>query len=153
MTSKSYRISYPRKRFNRWIIRLIGRLILPVLFRIKTNGRENFPRKGPLLVVGNHTAAMEAVLLNIFSPWPIEMLSAADTPAEPIVEIFAYLYGVIPLHRGSYDRAALDSALDVLKQGGIVGLFPEGGIWEVGKKKALTGISWLSYRSGAPVLG
>jgi 1-acyl-sn-glycerol-3-phosphate acyltransferase len=152
MATRTYRLKYPRKRFNRFVVHLIGRLILPILFKIKINGRENFPRRGPLLVVGNHTAAMEAVLLIIFSPWQIEMLSAADTPAEMIVEFFENFYGAIPLHRGSYDRAALDSALDILKQDGIVGLFPEGGIWEVGKKKAQTGIAWLSYRSGAPIL-
>ena len=80
------------------------------------------------------------------------MLSAADVPAERITEFLTQLYGVIPLHRGSYDRAALENALDVLKQNGIVGLFPEGGVWEEGKKKALPGIAWLSYKSGAPVL-
>jgi 1-acyl-sn-glycerol-3-phosphate acyltransferase len=134
------------------MIRLLGRLVLPLLFQLEITGRENYPRQGPLLVVGNHTAAMEAVLLNIFSPWQIEMLSAADTPAEKLTEMVADLYGVIPLHRGSYDRAALTSALDVLKQEGIIGLFPEGGIWQEGKKKAQPGIAWLSYRSGAAVL-
>jgi 1-acyl-sn-glycerol-3-phosphate acyltransferase len=130
----------------------MGRTLIPLLFKTRITGRENFPRQGPLLVVGNHTAAMEAVLLNIYPPWQIERLSAADTPAEKITEIIADLYGVIPLHRGSYDRAALDAALDVLRQNGVVGIFPEGGIWQEGKKKALPGIAWLSYRSGAPVL-
>jgi len=42
--------------------------------------------------------------------------------------------------------------LDVLKQGGMLGLFPEGGFWEPGKQKAQTGAAWLSYMSQAPVL-
>ena len=152
MSDSTSGLAYPRKSLIRFLIRILGRGLLRVLFRVKITGRENFPKIGPLLVVGNHTAAMEAVLLNIFSPWQIEMLSAADTPAEPITEFVADLYGVIPLHRGSYDRAALDNALDVLAQNGVIGLFPEGGIWQEGKKKALPGIAWLSYRSGAPVL-
>ena len=152
MAEPTRQLKYPRKRLARGLIRAAGRTFLPLLFQLEITGRENFPQGGPLLVVGNHTAAMEAVLLNIFSPWQIEMLSAADTPAERITEIVADLYGVIPLHRGSYDRAALSCALDVLSQQGIVGLFPEGGIWQEGKKKAQPGIAWLSYRSGAPVL-
>ena len=148
----AYSMPYPRKSITRFLIRMLGRGLLRILFRIKISGVKNFPNTGPLLVVGNHTAAMEAVLLNVFSPWQIEMLSAADTPGERITEVVADLYGVIPLHRGSYDRAALDHALDVLAQNGIIGLFPEGGIWQEGKKKALPGIAWLSYRSGAPVL-
>jgi 1-acyl-sn-glycerol-3-phosphate acyltransferase len=150
--AKDYSLAYPRRRLARFLIRLLGRILLPILFKLEISGRKKFPRNGPLLVVGNHTAAMEAVLLNIYSPWPIEMLSAADTPAERITETVANLYGVIPIHRGSYDRVALNAALDVLKQGGFIGLFPEGGIWQEGKKKALPGIAWLSYRSGAPVL-
>ena len=145
-------IPYPRRRFSRFLIRLFFKGLLSLLFRIEISGKENLPKKGPLLVVGNHTGAMEVVLLNGFAPWQIEMLSAADMPAEKITEIINSLYGSIPVNRGSYDRAALSIALNVLKQNGIVGLFPEGGIWDIGKQKPLPGISWLSYRSGAPIL-
>jgi len=152
MDNRSYSLPYPRKRIARFWVRAIFRFLLRILFRVEVSGRENFPIKGPLLVVGNHTGAMEVILLNGFSPWQIEMLSAADTPVEKITETISNLYGTIPLRRGSYDRAALTKALDVLKQDGIVGLFPEGGIWEEGKQKPLSGISWLSCRSGAPIL-
>jgi len=145
-------MKYPRRRIPRLIIKWIFRAILRILFRTKVVGLENFPKKGPLLVVGNHTGAMEVVILNAYSPRQIEMLSAADMPVEKITEIINSLYGSIPLNRGSYDRAALQQALDVLGQDGVVGLFPEGGVWEVGKQRALPGISWLSYRSGAPIL-
>jgi 1-acyl-sn-glycerol-3-phosphate acyltransferase len=145
-------IPYPRRRLSRFLIRLFFKVLLSILFKVEISGKENFPKKGPLLVVGNHTGAMEVVLLNGFAPRQIEMLSAADMPAEKITEIIDFLYGSIPLNRGAYDRAALSKALDVLKQDGFLGLFPEGGIWEEGKQKALPGISWLSYRSGAPIL-
>jgi 1-acyl-sn-glycerol-3-phosphate acyltransferase len=126
--------------------------LLKILFRIEIQGEENLPQKGPLLIVGNHTGAMEVVLLNAFAPWQIEMLSAADMPTERITEIMNVLYGSIPIRRGSYDRMALNKALEVLDQDGFVGLFPEGGVWDIGKQKALPGISWLSYRSNAPIL-
>jgi 1-acyl-sn-glycerol-3-phosphate acyltransferase len=130
----------------------IFRALLNLLFRIEVEGLENFPKNGPLLIVGNHTGAMEVVLLNAYAPCQIEMLSAADMPAERITEIINAIYGSIPVKRGSYDRAGLQTALDVLEQEGMVGLFPEGGVWEVGKQRALPGISWLSYRSCAPIL-
>jgi 1-acyl-sn-glycerol-3-phosphate acyltransferase len=152
LDNPSYSLPYPRKRIARFCIRAIFRFLLLILFRLEISGRENFPKKGPLLVVGNHTGAMEVILLNGYSPRQIEMMSAADTPVEKVTETISNLYGTIPLRRGSYDRAALTKALDVLEQDGIVGLFPEGGIWEEGKQKPLSGISWLSYRSGAPIL-
>ena len=152
MSKEKMMIKYPRRLIRRFLTKWIFRTVLKLLFRIEVVGIENFPRKGPLLVVGNHTGAMEVVLLNAYSPRQIEMLSAADTPAERITEIINSIYGSIPVKRGSYNRSALQKALDVLEQEGLVGLFPEGGLWDIGKQRALPGISWLSYRSGAPIL-
>lgn len=145
-------VAYPRRRLLRGVVRFLGRLILPLLFRIRVRGRENFPENGPLLVVGNHRAAMEAVLMAVYTPWQVEMLGAVDIPHERITEVAARIYGLIPVNRGHFDRAALVESLDVLKQGGIVAIFPEGGIWNAGRMRAHTGVAWLSYRANAPVL-
>jgi len=145
-------LTYPRKRLPRMLMKGVGRLLLPLLFDINLSGRKRFPKEGPLIVIGNHTAAMEAVLMNLYTPWQIEMLSSADIPAEKITEWISRWYGVIPLKRGSYDREALRKALSVLDQGGRIGIFPEGGIWARGRMDVQRGVAWLSYRGNAPVL-
>lgn len=145
-------ITYPRKQLPRTLLKGLGKLLLPVLFKLNIEGRERIPEQGPLIVVGNHTAAMEVVLMNVYTPWQIEMLSSADIPAEKITEWLGRVYGVIPLKRGSYDRKALRTALSVLDQGGRIGLFPEGGIWARGRMDVQKGVAWLSYRARAPVL-
>ncbi|MEJ2706826.1 MAG: lysophospholipid acyltransferase family protein [Anaerolineales bacterium] len=152
MPQDEYQLAYPRKRIARSLGRGLGRLLLPVLFRIKIEGKQNFPRKGPLLVVGNHTAAMEAVMMAVYTPWQVEMLGAGDIPQERIIEVVTGFYGSIPIRRGSFDRQALVKATGVLKQEGVVGLFPEGGVWSAGDMRPQTGVAWLSYRTGAPVL-
>lgn len=145
-------IPHPRRRVPRAVVRLLGRLILPLVFRVRISGRENFPKSGPLLVVGNHRAAMEAVLMAVYTPWQVEMLGAADIPQEKITEAAARIYGIIPVNRGHFDRATLLKSLHVLKRGGIVAMFPEGGIWSAGRMRPHTGVAWLSYRASAPVL-
>lgn len=152
MPQDEYQLTYPRKRFARSLARGLGRLLLPVLFRIKIEGKQNFPRKGPLVVVGNHTAAMEAVMMVVYAPWQVEMLGAGDIPQERIIEVVTGFYGSIPIRRGSFDRQALTKAMGVLQQEGVVGLFPEGGIWSAGDMRPQTGVAWLSYRTGASVL-
>jgi 1-acyl-sn-glycerol-3-phosphate acyltransferase len=152
MLQDEYPLAYPRKRIARSLARVFGRLLLPVLFKIKIEGRQNFPRKGPLLVVGNHTAAMEAVMMVVYTPWQVEMIGAGDIPQERIIEVVTGFYGSIPIRRGSFDRQALVKAMGVLKQEGVVGLFPEGGVWSAGDMRPQTGVAWLSYRTGAPVL-
>jgi hypothetical protein len=95
---------------------------------------------------------MEAVLMVIYTPWQIEMLGAADIPHERITQIAADIYKFIPVNRGHFDRTALLKSLDVLRQGGVVAIFPEGGIWDAGRMHAHTGVAWLSYQADAPVL-
>jgi 1-acyl-sn-glycerol-3-phosphate acyltransferase len=145
-------ITFPRKIIARGVVRTLGRLLLPVACRIRITGQENFPKGGPLLVVGNHTAAMEAALMAVYTPWQVEMLGAADIPHEKVTQVAIRIFGFIPIRRGHVDRSGLNQALGVLKQGGVVAVFPEGGIWEKGGMRAQTGVAWLSYRAHAPVL-
>ena len=152
MADKQSTLTYPRKPIIRSLLRVIGRLVISLLFRVKISGEENLPSYGPLIVVGNHTAVMEAVLLIIYAPWQVEMVGAADIPHERISQFFSNLYGFIPVNRGHIDRAALRSALNVLNHNGIIGIFPEGGIWEPGLMRAQTGVSWLSYHGKTPVI-
>jgi 1-acyl-sn-glycerol-3-phosphate acyltransferase len=95
---------------------------------------------------------MEGALMAVYSHRQVEMLGAGDIPQEKITEFFEGVYDYIPIRRGHVDRPALQQTLDILKQGGVVGIFPEGGVWEPNQMRAQTGVSWLSYRSGAPVL-
>jgi 1-acyl-sn-glycerol-3-phosphate acyltransferase len=149
---KSYSIAYPRRQFARGALRVASRALLPLLSRTEVAGCEHFPEGGPLLVVGNHIAAMEVVLMVTYAPWTIELLGPGDIPPPPAMHAIARAYGYIPILRGSPDRGALTQALDVLEQGGVVGLFPEGGIWDTGNKPAKRGVAWLSHRAQAPVL-
>lgn len=152
MPERTYAIAYPRRVLARALCRFLGRLILPLFFSIQVTGRDHFPASGPLLVVGNHAAVMEAVLMVVYTPWQVEILGAADIPHEAITRIAMGLYGMIPVHRGRFDRAALTQSLDVLKQGGRLAIFPEGGVWNEGAMQAQTGVAWLSDRAHAPVL-
>ena len=147
-----HNLVYPRRTLSRTLVRALGRGLLPLLFQVDVEGKENFPEGGPLLVVGNHRAVMEAVLIAVYTPWQIEPLGASDVPHERFVQLALDTYGYIPVNRGHFDRRALLQALDVLDQGGIVAIFPEGGIWDAGRMRAQTGVAWLSYRANAPVL-
>jgi 1-acyl-sn-glycerol-3-phosphate acyltransferase len=136
----------------RTLLRILGRVFVRLLARVEIHGLERFPREGPLIVVGNHTGAMEVVLLTIYSPRPIEYLGSVDIPHEGYIAAIVYSYGFIPIFRGKASRASLEASLDVLRQGGVLGLFPEGGIWEPAIRRAQAGVAWLSYRGQAPML-
>ncbi len=149
---KGYSIRYPRRRAIRSALRGVVRLILRFLTRVEITGEEHLPERGPLIVVGNHVAALEAPLMMAATPWQIEGLLGMDIPHEAITQVTMGLYGYIPIQRGAVDRRGLNQALDVLAQGGVVGLYPEGGIWQQGVPRVKRGVAWLSYHAQAPVL-
>lgn len=152
LSNEAAGLRYPRRRLGRGLIRTLGRGLLSLLFRVEISGQEHFPRRGPLIVVGNHEAAMEAVMMGVYTPWQVEMLAASDIPQERVTEFAMDVFGCIRVRRGAPDRRALRSALQVLDQGGVVGIFPEGGIWSAGRMPPKRGVAWLSHRAGAPVL-
>ncbi len=146
------KIKYPRRRQIRWLLRLIVGSLLTILSKPIITGIEKFPRKGPVIVVGNHTGAMEVVLMTIFAPRMIEYMGASDLPFKGTVALFVYPYGFIPVNRGNVSRTSMEAALDVLNQDGAIGIFPEGGLWEPNIRRAQTGVAWLSYHGKAPIL-
>jgi 1-acyl-sn-glycerol-3-phosphate acyltransferase len=148
----TYKIKYPRNRLLRRSFQKIARLLITLLTHTKITGLENFPAEGRLIVVGNHTGVMEVVLMAAFAPRIIEFMGSVDIPHETISAIVINAYGCIPVQRGNVSREAMQAGLDVLAQDGVIGVFPEGGIWEPAIRKAQTGVSWLSYHGQAPVL-
>jgi 1-acyl-sn-glycerol-3-phosphate acyltransferase len=95
---------------------------------------------------------MEVVLMLVYSPWQIELLGPGDLPPQRAIGTISRFYGYTGVHRGQADRRALNCALDVLRQDGVVGIFPEGGIWDTGVREAKRGVAWLSHRARAPIL-
>jgi 1-acyl-sn-glycerol-3-phosphate acyltransferase len=134
------------------LLRVLGRALLPLLTRVQVTGTQHFPPHGPLLVVGNHVGTMEVPLMVVYAPWQIEILGPGDIRPPPALDAVARLYGYTPINRGSIDRRPLVDMLAILKQGGVVGLFPEGGIWDPGAKPAKRGVAWLSHRAQVPIL-
>jgi len=148
----NYSIKYPRKIVIRSLFRLLARAFFPLLARSSITGLDKFPRKGPLIIVGNHTGAMEVVLMATYSSRLIEFMGAMEMPWNGWMGAVVDLYGVIPVFRGYLGRETLRKGLDTLKQNGMLGIFPEGGFWEPGHQKVQPGVAWMSYMANAPIL-
>jgi 1-acyl-sn-glycerol-3-phosphate acyltransferase len=145
-------LPYPRRRVARFVLRGAARLLIALLTRLKVLGMENFPRSGPLILAGNHVGVMEAVLMAALSPRQVEFLGTGDIPFDPNYARIVEAYGLIPINRGNLDRDAIQKSVDVLRQGGVLGIFPEGGIWDPARMEAQLGVALISQRANAPVL-
>ena len=148
----TYTLTYPRRVVVRGVLRAMARATMKLLTRTQVSGRENLPASGPLILVGNHVAIVEVVLMILHVPWLVEVMGVGDVPLDPTFAPLINTYGYIPIKRGSMDRTGMTMALDVLRQNGVVGIFPEGGIWEASAREARSGVAWLSSKAGAPIV-
>jgi len=139
----------PMRRFLRFLIRSIGFTLLGKIDRIE--GVENVPAQGPAILLINHIAYIDPIVVLHAVPRNIVPLAKIEVYKEPIWGIFPRLWGVIPVRRDEVDRRAISQVLEVLQAGEIVLVAPEGT-----RSPALTqgkeGVAYLAARSGVPVV-
>ncbi len=142
-----------RRRPVRFILKKLSAPAFALLTRLEINGAENLPENGPLLVVGNHFSFIDPVAFVRLAPWPVEFVGGAFTPHAPLwTRIIPFLWGYHKLYRGTGARDALRAAEDILKRGGILGIFPEAGNWATVLRPPRPGTAYLAARTGAPIL-
>jgi 1-acyl-sn-glycerol-3-phosphate acyltransferase len=119
----------PVRRFLRAGLIIFCRLLARLLFRVIIEGSENAPRSPHnLLVISNHFSWFDAPLLSLFLPFPPAYLIATEAMEKAWIRTFTIIFESIPIWRGQVDRKALTTAVNQLQAGGIVGIFPEGGV-------------------------
>lgn len=117
------------RRLLRTLLIYVGRLLIYLLCRVTIEGNNNAPRMPHnLLVISNHFSWFDAPLLSLLLPFPPAYLIATEAQEKGWLRAFTLIFESIPIWRGQVDRAALTSAVAKLQAGGIVGIFPEGGI-------------------------
>jgi len=142
-----------RRRPIRYILKRLSIPAFALLTRLEVLGEENLPKKGPLLIVGNHFSFIDPVAFVRMAPWPIEFVGGAETPHAPIwTRIIPFLWGYFKLYRGTGSRDALRAGEAILKRGGFLGIFPEGGNWATVLRPPRPGTSFLATRTGARIL-
>jgi hypothetical protein len=91
-------------------------------------------------------------MMAVYTPGIVEFFGTGDIPFDPNYAFIANSYGLIPINRGNLDRKGLNTAIVLLGQNGILGIFPEGGTWNPTQMEAQTGVAWISYKAKAPIL-
>jgi len=136
-----------------WGTQGLLRFILVVVGRWKVTGRERFPRTGAVIVVSNHLSnADPPILAAALGKRHIRYMAKHSLFKYP-VGVITRLYGAFPVRRFDADMAALLNAERILRDGGVLGMFPEG-------TRSRTGIigvphpgtALIALRSGALVL-
>ncbi|MBB6172538.1 1-acyl-sn-glycerol-3-phosphate acyltransferase [Nocardiopsis mwathae] len=143
-----------------WIVKAILGPVLAVLWQPRAEGVENVPRYGPAILVGNHLSFSDHFFGPLPLPRKITFLAKAEYftgtgPKGLLSRLFFTGVGQIPIDRsgGKASEAALRTGLRVLKQGRLLGIYPEGTRSPDGKLyRGRTGVARLVLESKAPVI-
>lgn len=113
----------------------------------------SFPSEGPLLVVCNHLSNIDPWIFGGFGPGILYCMSKRELFNNPVVAWILAGCNCFPIDRGTADRRALRTALDVLSRRGRLLIFLEGTRSATpGMRRAEAGVGFLARRSGASIL-
>ena len=140
-----------------WLVIKGCRLLFSLTCRVRVVEISPVPRRGGLIMASNHISHFDPPVLSGFFPRRIDWMAMEELFGTPFWRRVFILLNCIPVDRGGGDRTSLRAALHRLKDGRVVGIFPEGGI-RAGEYSILNaapmkqGLAMLSILSGAPVI-
>jgi 1-acyl-sn-glycerol-3-phosphate acyltransferase len=132
-------------------LRPVAAAIVRRRWDLTVRGAEHVPAHGPVVIAANHIGFMDGPLMAIVAPRPVHVLAKHEM-YHGSLGTFLSASGQIPVERRGPDPTAVKTALRVLRDGGTVGLFPEGtrGAGEVMSVKP--GAAYLAMAAGATVV-
>jgi 1-acyl-sn-glycerol-3-phosphate acyltransferase len=140
-----------------YLLRFVAWVASRFIYRFKVSGEENIPLQGAAILVCNHVSFVDAVLLMAASPRPIRFVMDHRIFKVPVLGWLFRLGKAIPIAPRDQDRqtydAAFDAAVQVLREGDLLAIFPEGGITRDGKLQEFKGgIMKILEREPVPVV-
>lgn len=140
-----------------WLWAFGRAVVLPfyrLAYRIRVEGSENVPSTGGVILCANHISGHDPPLLGMLSPRNVRFMAKEELFKIPVLGWFlGQGGGAFPVKRGTADRASLKRSLEVLQEGEVFGIFPEGTRNRTGTMGPLeSGTAYLALKSGATVV-
>ena len=131
----------------------VVKCVLTPAYRVKTIGKENIPKEGGVLICANHIDNLDPPVVGMTSPRDIHFMAKEELFHAPILKGILPRVNAFPVKRGNSDRESLRKGLKLLKEGKVLGLFPEGTRSKTGElQEGLAGAGFFALRSEAVIV-
>lgn len=132
-------------------LRPLGRAVARRWWQVEVRDASRVPPTGPVILGANHLGLVDGPLLDVFTPRPVHALTKVEVFRGPLGG-FLRAAGQIPVDRYAPDPGAVKACLRVLRDGGAVGIFPEGIRGDGELHRFHHGAAYLALVTGAPVV-
>jgi len=133
------------------VARPVARWVFNRRYDVHTHGEEHVPTTGPLIVVSNHIGLLDGPLLAAWFPRPLHALTKKEMFTGAVGPLLRAA-GQVPLSRHDADVGAVKTCVKVLRDGGVVGIYPEGTRGDGQVHLFEPGAAYLALVTGAPVV-
>ncbi len=137
------------------ILRTIVKIYFKVFYRVKITGTENVPDKGAAVLCSNHIGEIDMFLIGVKLKRLIRYMAKEELFKNPVLAAFIKWLGAFPVKRGRADVESVKTALKLLNDGHIIGIFPEGTRMKNKKEKIIKvkpGAAMFAVKTGVPVI-
>ncbi|MHB1467879.1 MAG: lysophospholipid acyltransferase family protein [Solirubrobacteraceae bacterium] len=135
------------------LLRVIMLPVCAVLYRMHTQDAQLVPGCGPAILAPNHFSAMDHFFCGVYVRRRIRFMAKSQLFKGALGWVLVHA-GAFPVRRGQRDEQAIVTALEILRGGGVIVIYPEGGrsrTREIGQR-ARPGVGRLALETGAPVI-
>jgi len=131
----------------------VVRVVWTPFYRYEVIGQENIPKEGGVLLCGNHIHNFDPISIGLTCPRQIHFMAKEEIFRVPVLRTVVKALHGFPVKRGKGDRAALRTGLQILNDGHVLGLFPEGTRNKSGELgQAMAGAGFFALRTDCQVV-
>jgi 1-acyl-sn-glycerol-3-phosphate acyltransferase len=130
--------------------RVVLRILFSLLFRLRAEGLHNIPKDGPVIMCCNHISNIDPPLLGSPFERKIYYMAKEELFKIPVLGWIIPRIGAFPVKRGGVSKESIRNALNLLSEGKMIGVFPEG--TRNSKVPAKKGAAVLALRSEAVIV-
>ncbi len=130
-------------------------IVFKIFYRLSVTGQDNIPENGAAILVANHTSFLDPPMVAVTCKRHISFMAKVDLFKIPILSILLRSFNTLPVNKNKMDLKLIRTAFGRLKQGRLLGVFPEGTRRRVGPKKLgplEPGAAYLILKSGTPMI-
>ena len=123
------------------------------LFRIKIEGRENIPTDKNFIICSNHISLFDPPMVGLSMPFPVRFMAKEELFSNKLFGGLLKALGAFPIKRGKSDVGALKAAINILKSGENLVIFPEGKRSKDGNlNRGKSGAALIAIKAGVNIL-